>query len=208
MTNDVAKFFGNSLPATEQLVEQLKVFAAGRQMLAGKALLRLTKAGQWVFGMGNTPLDNDIRLIVNPASMSSGYVAWHAGAVEAEVMQPIAQGPVPSDKLRAVKAKKGWESQVSVELMTQTDPPVHLIYKSSSLGGQDVFFGLAGDVAFGLTQDPARVYPVIELQKSSYQHKEYGEVFKPVFLVSYWLDADGKSIPLKPKLARGKAGLL
>ena len=207
MANDIVKFFGTQQPINPKLVEQLKSFAAGKQALLGKALLKLSKQGIWIFGASNTVLRKGAQVIVNPASMSSGFVAWHKGKVEAEHMQPIAMGPVPLEKLHAVVAKDGWQSQVSVEMMTQDEIPVQLLYKSSSMGGQEVFFDLAGTVVFSLSEDARRVYPVIEMSTSSYEHDEYGTIFKPVFNLVGWLDSNGAPLTDAPKLG-GRASLV
>lgn len=207
MANDIVKFFGTQQPISPGLIDQLKHFAAGKQAMAGKALLKLNKAGVWVFGAGNTVVRKGTVLIVNPPSMSSGFVAWHKAKVEAEFMQPIQLGPVPLEKLHAVESKSGWQAQVSVELMTQDEIPVQLAFKSSSMGGQEAFFDLAGSLVFGLSEDKRRVYPLIELTTSSYQHDEYGTVYKPGFTVVGWLDANGAALTDTPKLG-GRASLV
>ena len=201
MANDIVKFFGTQQPISKGLIDQLKGFAAGKQALSGKALLKLNKTGTWTFGQGNTPVRKGAKLILNPASMSSGFVAWNKSKIEGEVMQPISLGPVDHGKLHPVESKTGWQNQVSVELMTQDEIPVQMLYKSSSMGGQDVFFDLAGQLVFALSEDPRRVYPVVELGTSSYQHEEFGTVYKPTIAILGWLDADGAEV-----LEQGKLG--
>lgn len=208
MANDIVKFFGTQQPINKTLIDQLKSFAAGKQALSGKALLKLNKAGIWTFGQANTVLRKGTQLIVNPPSMASGFVAWHKSKIEAEFMQPISMGPVPLEKLHAVESKTGWQAQVSVELMTQDEIPVQMLYKASSLGGQEMFFDLAGQLVFALSEDPRRVYPVVELGTTSYQHEEYGTVYKPAVTILGWLDTNGAEVLEQGKLgaAGGKRG--
>lgn len=204
MANDVQKFFsGHQLPDRAKLSEALAGFSAAKNALMGKALLRLTKQGAWVFGADSTGMAKGTRLIANPGSLSSGYVAWYQGKIEGEIMQPLSLGPVDPAKLTKVnsgtippgakkESGKGWENQASIDLITQDETPLSLVYKASSLGGMKALLTLAGEIAYGMSQNPQRCYPIIELDTDSYIHKEYGEVFTPMLTIVGWLDAEGK----------------
>lgn len=219
MTNDLQQFFGGNLPSREKLADALAGFAATKNTLTGKALLRLNKdRGQWVFGIDNDVMETGTHLVVNPSSLASGYVAWWQGKIEGEVMQPLSMGPVDQSKLGPVnsggippgKSKpsgKGWEPQSSVDLITQDDVPVTLIYKSSSLGGMKCLLTLAGDIVVGLAEDERRVYPVVELTIDSYEHKEFGTVYTPQLPIVGWLDAEGNEVK-EQKVIGGRSSLL
>lgn len=206
MANDVAKFFGgHQLPDRAKLSKALAGFSAEKNALMGKALLRLTKVGTWVFGADSEAMKNGTRLIGNPSSLSSGYIAWWQSQVEGEVMQPLSLGPVDPNALsevnsggippgKKVASGKGWEPQASIDLITQADVPLSLVYKSSSMGGMRALLTLAGDIAVDMEENAARCYPVIELDTDSYQHKEFGQVFTPMLTIVGWLDAEGKEV--------------
>ena len=53
---------------------------------------------------------------------------------------------------------------------------------------------LAGDIAYGVSEDPHRVFPVCEVSADSYTHAEFGEVFTPEFRIVGWLDANGEPL--------------
>lgn len=204
MANDLQKFFsGHQLPDRDALAKSLAGFSAAKNTLMGKALLRLTKAGIWVFGQDSEVLKAGTLLIANPGSLQSGYVAWWMGKIEGEKMQPLSLGPVDATTLAQVNSGgippgfkkpsgKGWESQASIDMITQADVPLQLVYKTSSLGGMKALLTLAGEIAYGMSENPQRVYPVIEVDVDSYTHKEYGEVFTPVLAIHSWLGADGE----------------
>lgn len=206
MANDIAKFFGgHQIPSREKLSEALAGYAAGKSQLMGKALLRFTKTGTWVFGVDNEALELGTKLVGNPMSLSSGYIAWWMSKVEGEVMQPLSLGPVDASKLAPVSsggippgAKKpsgrGWEPQSAVDLLTRDAVPLGMVYKTSSLGGMKALLGLSGDISYGLMEDSRRVYPIIELDSDSYTHKEYGQVFIPVLNLVGWLDEAGQEV--------------
>lgn len=207
MGTDIQKFFGgHQLPPRDKLTEALAGFSAAKNSMLGKALLRLTKQGVWVFGMDNDVLKPGTRLIANPASLQSGFVAWWLGKIEQEIMQPLAMGPVDVARLGPVNSGsippgkqqpsgKGWEAQASVDLITQADIPLQLVYKASSMGGMRCILGLAGDIAFGMKEDPRRAFPILEVGVDSYQHKEFGTVYTPVLNVAGWLDENGAEVP-------------
>ena len=76
MSTDIAKFFsGYQTPSLENLTKALAGFSASKNSLMGKALLRLTKQGIWVFGIDCEALPPKTQLIAYPGSLSSGYVA-------------------------------------------------------------------------------------------------------------------------------------
>jgi len=206
MANDVQKFFGgHQLPDRAKLNEALAGFSAAKNALMGKALLRLTKQGTWVFGADSEAMKTGTILIANPASLASGYVAWYQSKIEGEKMQPLSMGPVDPDSLgpvnsgsippgKKVASGKGWENQASIDLITQDKTPLSLVYKTSSTGGMRTLLTLAGEIAFGLNDNPERAYPLIELNVDSYIHKEYGEVFTPVLDIVGWLDVAGNPV--------------
>ena len=218
MANDVQKFFsGHNVPSRETLTKSLSGFSAAKNALSGKALLRLTKDGVWVFGADNEKLREGTVLIANPASLSSGYIAWWMGKIEGEHMQTLALGPVDASTLPEVNSGsippgkkqasgRGWEQQASIDLMTQDATPLSMLYKSSSSGGLKALLGLAGEIAYGLGEDERRCYPMIELATDSYVHKEFGTVFTPELIITGWLDEAGNVLKDMPKIS--KDGLL
>lgn len=208
MANDVTKFFsGHQLPDRAKLSEALTGLSASKASMSGKAILRFSKLGVWVFGPDSEELKPGTKLIANPASLSSGYIAWWMGQVEGEHMQALSLGPVDASKLGPVNsggippgAKKasgaGWQAQLSIDMITQSDTPLSLVYKASSRGGLTAIMDLAGTIAYEMSLDAKRCYPVVEMAGDSYQHsdKEIGEVQIPIINVVGWLDEDGKEL--------------
>lgn len=206
MANDVAKFFGgHQLPDRAKLSTALAGFSAAKNALMGKALLRMTKQGTWVFGADSETIATGTRLVANPASLMSGYVAWYQSKIEGEKMQPLSLGPIDPNELGEVQSGsippgkkqasgKGWEAQASIDFITQDEIPLSLVYKSSSMGGMRALLELAGEIAAGMEENPARCYPLVEIEVDSYVHKEFGQVFTPVLDIVGWLDAEGKEV--------------
>lgn len=217
MATDIQKFFaGHNLPSRDALAKSLASFGAVKNALSGKALLRMNKDnGTLAFGQTNTPITAGTVLVCNPASISAGYIAWYQGQIEGEHMQPVSQGPIEASTLppvnsgtippgKKVPSGQGWQQQSSVDFITRDEVPVSLVFKSSSRGGMVAILGLAGEIAVGMTVDLRRVYPLVALGTGSYQHKEFGTVYTPEFIVVGWLDAEGNEIPEFEKLGKNE----
>lgn len=215
MSYDVTQFFGAKRSAPQgHLEEALAKFASTKSAISGNALLKLAKAtGLWVYGQGNTKVEDADRFVVDPSSFATGYIAWYLGKIEKEVMQPLTDGPVDPNSLdrdilsgtvppgKREKSGRGWENQVQFELVLRDKVPVKLIYKASSRGGIEGVLDLASEIAFGLYEGQGvRAYPAIRLARSSYEHDEYGTVYTPKFVVEAWLDASGNAIEEKKSL--------
>ncbi len=200
MSNDLMTLFGTLPVNRSALSEALSGLARARVQSGGKALLRLTKdKGIWVFGQDSEKLQEDI-LVVNPASFATGYVAWNAGQIEGEVMQPLQRGPVDIATLPEVRAKNGWQSQVSFDLTTQDEPHLQLIYKTNNRGGTNATLSLAGEIAWGMEENADRAYPLVQLSTGSYVHREYGLIHTPKFFIVGWLDEEGQVLKERPAL--------
>ena len=228
MTNDVTKFFGSQkLPDKEKLSQALSGYsAAANALVGGKALLRLMKNGEWVMGQNNEKVREGTRLIANPASLSTGYVAWFQGKPEREVMQPIQKwqdnpidfnslpevnsGTVPPGSKDGKPSGRGWEPQSSIDFMTQAKIPVAVQYKTTSKGGMQALAALAGEIFCAIEANPHYAYPVLELTTSGYQHpnREYGYIYTPAFVIVGWLDENGEPAKEFEKLTTGKDSML
>ena len=208
MDKDIVEFFGgNTVPAASTLSSALTSFAAAKSALLGTSLLKLAKGGHWVFGANDDELPDNSLVIVNPASIASGYIAWYNNEPEQEVMKPLTEGPVDITTLPTVQSGsippgkdkpsgRGWETQVSVRMVTEDDVPLQLEYKVTSKGGIRAMLTLAGDIAKAVSENPDRVYPVVRLGVDSYLHKnrEYGKIYVPILEIVKWLDKEGKEV--------------
>lgn len=208
MANDIQKFFsGHTVPDRDKLSQALAGLSATKKNLTGKALLKLSpKKGVWLFGQDNEQMAEGTQLVADPATLQTGYIAWWMGQVESEKMQPASLGPVDPATLGEVNSGgippgkkeasgKGWENQLSIELITRDKLPLSLIYKTSTMGGTDALLGLAGRMYHDMDENPQRRYAVIEIYVGSYIRKESGnEVFTPGFTIVGWLDAEGKDV--------------
>ncbi len=155
----------------------------------GAPLLRMLKGdGSWVFGADNVEVEPDARWAIDPASLAQGFIAWHGGKVEAERMAMIGHPPVDPTSLGPVSAKNGWEDQVCFGLVCQDgeDKDTAVVFKSNTHGGRGAFFDVF-DAMKARAVEGLGYAPLVVLRNDSYQHTEYGKIFKPIFEIVGWL---------------------
>ena len=152
-------------------------------------ILKMTKAGQWVSGSDNDPLE-DHEAAFAMHTFERGYVCWKGGEIVDEQMVLVSSGePVPREEDLPDHGpydadQDGWAGTASIQLrLLKTDE--ELLYRPSSRGGLNALAGLARRYATKRQQQP-NVLPVVRLESKSYQHAQYGETFNPVLRVIDW----------------------
>lgn len=168
-------------------------FAAAADELGNDFLpiLRMTKAGQWVSGPDNDPLE-DHEAAFAMHTFARGFVCWKDGEVVDEKMVVVAggelrplvgelpdHGPYDNDQ-------DGWAGTASIQgRFLKTDE--EFLYRPSSRGGLNALAGLAGKYATRRQRQP-NVVPIVRLESKSYSHQQFGEIFNPVLRVIDWQD--------------------
>ena len=196
MSNEVSKFAGAGLPSVQSLSSMLRKIEADVGP-SGMVILKMDKAGHWVFGADQTEVEDDSVWAVNPFSFVHGFIAWGDGTVLAEKMVPVSE-PLPEVGPAPDGAKRGWEMQIGMSLACTNgeDEGMQARYTVTSVGGKRAVQGLALAIADQADKNPAKPVPLVVLKKEHYQHKSYGRIYTPVFDIIDWkaLDADN-SVP-------------
>lgn len=153
-----------------------------------------TGDGEWSFGQEDTAVPNGTVLAVFPNSFASGFAAWKGKTLEAKRMAVVGNPPVREEDLPPVNTQRGWEPSVGVALVITecaSSPELEgtmLLYEQTSKGGVEAWnklFDATMARAKGQHDDFAAL---VTLDDTSYDHKEWGLVHKPVFKVVGWDD--------------------
>jgi hypothetical protein len=172
-------------------VAQAKAFEATAPRVSGNSMpiMRMLKSdGSWVYGQDSTEVEEDSEWAIPPDSLAQGFIAWHAGKVEGERMATFGKPAVDPSSLPEVKAKNGWEEQVGFGLvcLTGEDEDTKAVFKTNTKGGveawNNVFDAIKARAVAGKPFTPR-----VRLTNSSYQHSEYGRIYKPVFEIVGWV---------------------
>lgn len=191
--SNIVKFSTANLPSVQSLATALKSIETSVGPV-GAVILKMDKAGHWVFGADQTEVEEDATWAVNPFSFVQGYIAWGDGEVLAEKMAPVSE-PLPELDAAPPNAKKGWEMQVGLSLkcLSGEDKDMEARFTTTSVGGKRAVQTLALAIAEQVEKDQSKPVPVIKLGVSHYSHKSYGRIYTPVFEIVEWIGMDGSS---------------
>jgi hypothetical protein len=185
-----------NLPAAASLAASLRSIQS--DVGNGDVLLKMEKAGDWVYGADATEVEEGSQWAVNPFAFIHGYIAWGDGVVAGEIMTPMSQ-PLP--EVGAVPpGAKSWQTQLGISLrcVSGDDEGQEVVYRVTSKGGKKAIQTLGAAIADKVEQEQdkgaaALIVPVITLGTDSYKHKEFGKIYTPVFNVVKWLTIEGTS---------------
>lgn len=192
--SSIQAFKAAGLPVVDMSKMKAALGAAAQAAKAaadGVILLRLMKDGRWVYGSDDVEDEQGALWAVNPYSLSMGWAAWgdergpNKGKLMGEMMALIYDTPIGQGSLPDVG--ETWNAQVQFDLVCVKgeDEGTQVRYKTTSVGGRRAFAGLIQEVSEHADSD-GHVVPVIELLARSYKHKDWGQVYTPVFEVHEW----------------------
>jgi len=163
----------------------------------GTPFLKCDKeSGDWTMGQENTACPADSLWAVFVQTFSQGWVAWKGLTLEAKQMATIGTPPVDETTLPPVAAKTGWEPNVGVVLVCVECPSdegligTMAIFEQRSRGGIEAWNKLYDATMARARSGKADFAPVVSLSHTSYEHKEWGTVFKPLFVPEDWDSPD------------------
>jgi len=164
----------------------------------GKPFLRLTRAGDYIYGPQNIDVQDGSQWAVNLAALEHGWVCWGDGELLGQIMVDV-RLPQPARPLPLEGYPFEAQFGMGLACITGEDKGLEVIYKNNSLGYKKAFDQLLADVRARYLLDQAFYWPVLELLTSSYPHKKYGQIFEPVFKIVGWADAQGNLQSAKPR---------
>ena len=170
---------------------------AGGGDLGGHQLLKLAKQdGSWSYGQEATELGDEL-VAVDPSSFEHGFICWVAGDRVGEVSVSITEPQPDVDKLPS--HDNPWNAQLLFRAQS-IEGGVPLVYKTSAAGGKEAIRKLAQVIALRIQTGSSQVVPLVRATNTSYTHKQFGKIFKPVFGVVEWVGADGEPEDLPDRL--------
>jgi len=166
-------------------------FAAAGSELGGSTLpiLKMSKAGEWVSGTENMPVTEKL-FAADVQGAQRGFICFVDGELVDEVMVPVARGVAISLEELAdhgpYQDGDGWTASASIQLRS-IETGDEFVYKPSSQGGRSAIGGLLTKYSFRLGAGKGGI-PIVELENSSYEHRRFGIVNKPVLKLVSWKD--------------------
>jgi hypothetical protein len=164
----------------------------------GKAFMRMTRAGDFIYGPQNIDVQDGSHWAVNLASLEHGWICWGDGELLGQIMVDVR---LPQPMRPPAIEGYSFEPQFGMNLacISGDDHGLEVIYKNNSLGFKKAFDQLLADIRARYLIDQQFYWPVIELHSSSYPHKKYNIIFEPIFKIVGWADAEGNLQTNKPR---------
>ena len=171
----------------------------------GEQFLKMTKFGEFVFGMEDLEVEEGSTWAINPTQFQHGWICWGTkqhgtdGECLGEVMAPAA-GPLPEES--SLPSKPGnWTKQISISLrcMDGEDEGIQAVFKTNSLGGRKAYAAIVGEVVAKIQDEDVACVPVVTMEADSYTHKKYGKIFTPEFKIVEWITLDGLAADADPE---------
>lgn len=175
----------NSISAMEQVTQKIDSASGDFNYL------KLSKAGEWLFGADDDEVNENSLFAVATDSFVTGWQAWDDGELTGEEIQALEEGAIPRSELPEVDGD--WKPLIGFNLLgiEGADEGVQLMYKTTSKGGIKAVNALMKTIvahAQSGTHNGALI-PVIALSTDHYKHKKYGKIFTPVLKVLEWENA-------------------
>lgn len=182
--SDLIKF----TPMAVDIASAFDTFVKPTVKAGGIDLLKLRKQdGVWVYGQQDIEVEDGAELAIDPGSLMSGFVDWKGGKPVQEQMARLGQSPIDPRSLPPSQGAKGWEEQVGfgLTIISGEDAGISVLYKTNALGGKEAWGEVYDAIKARVVAGKSYV-PIVTLEQTSYQHSEYGLIFKPVFKVQRW----------------------
>jgi hypothetical protein len=157
----------------------------------GDAFGKFTKQGNWEFGQEGIEIEEDSKWAVNPLSMRHGYIHWPGEGRPREIMVPLTD-PLPTEsELPDVDGE--WNTTFSFQALCVEgeDKGQQVIFKGPSLGFKKAATKMANAISARAAEKRLDVMPIVSLESTSYQHKQYGKIMEPVIAIVEWKNLDG-----------------
>lgn len=203
--NDIVKASSGALSTdiASKLLKGISESRAQTPKAGGSDLLRMLKHGEWVYGQEDTEVQEGSLWAVNPLSIAHGWACWTdypasakkkndlLGETMAPIYEPLPVRPAAMTGGDGVAYEFKASRSFQLRCMNGEDEGVEVMHKLGSVGGMRAFDGLIAEMQAQLASNPAYPCPVIELEVDSYQHKQWGKTFVPIFTLRGWADMNG-----------------
>lgn len=212
--NEIVPAGSGVLIPISQMKQSLTNVAASIRGTGGDPFLRLLKDGTWVYGAENIEVEAESLWAVNPNSLQHGWSCWskgednQAGELLGEAM--VSMFSTKPNIADLPQHGFPWSDTIAFSLrcVSGEDEGVQVLYKVNSKGGLNASRVLLQALIKQVDTDPANLVPILELQKSYYNHKTWGRTYIPIFRIDDWSNEKalaGAEPAEEPKAAKAEA---
>lgn len=151
------------------------------------------RTGEWLFGVEKEPCTGEV-FALDLTSIKHGWILWHQRKANRRLVPINADLPEPQEDIHYTDAKGKPQVDSANEgraIEGTFDDGTRFLFETNSLGGRKAVDSVLQHLFSRAQQGSPFLYPHIQLESDSYEHKEYGLVYNPVFTVVAWYDEAG-----------------
>lgn len=193
--NEIVAFQNAGLAIKDlgQFAKALATAQTGIAIKGGEDFLKLSKRdGLWYYGASEVEVQEGSHWAINPGSLRMGFMAWGKGEVLGKRLLPILSGQTV-DRATLPNVGAEWSETIAMQLrcMNGDDDGKQVEYEQNSYGGKKAFAELLQAFQVQIAQDQVNIVPVVMMKSDSYEHKQYGTIFNPIFEIVKWVSLSG-----------------
>lgn len=187
-SKEVTMYDAGGVPVSQaDLLKGLEQYEQAIPDVTGDPFMKLhPKDGVFCFGADETEVDSTSRWAMNPVSLEHGWVCWHDGEVQGEVMVPFTQPRPMASELPDLGHKWDEQRKMVLKCVKGAHKGTQVIYKTTSKGFSNAIKELTNALKAQLKANPQQPVPILSLEVDSYKHPDYGKTYVPIFGIDDW----------------------
>lgn len=151
------------------------------------------RTGEWLFGIEKEPCTGDV-FALDLTTLQHGYVQWHMKKANRKLVPINAALPTPQPTIEYQDSKGRTQYDEASEarsLEGTFDDGTRFVFETNSFGGRKAVDTVLGELFSRAATGNPYLFPHIELDSDSYEHKTYGKLWNPVLKIVAWYAEDG-----------------
>jgi hypothetical protein len=164
-------------------------------------------SGTWSYGQRKTVVEAGSRWAVNVTTFKWGYVCF-GDAANKPLGERLVSVSLPKPEVTELPDTEfPWleEWAVNLKCLDGADAGTEVVLKTATVGGVQAVAGLIEKVRHRLNagEHGGEVSPIVNLEKDSYPHQQFGRVWTPVLTIVGWMPLSGPAPAPEPPTPRG-----
>ena len=184
-----------ALASRDALLSGINQTVAAIPATGGADYLKLTKAGEWLYGAEETEAHPKSVWAINPHETEKGYVSWGEGEKLGERTVRVFEPDVNPADLPDTGASWDMQLGLSMVCVSGSDEGAVVKYSTTSKGGLRAIQDVLNKMAIRLSEGSDEFVPLVTLDSSSYRHKKYGKIATPLLEIVQWNALDSTDRP-------------
>jgi hypothetical protein len=151
------------------------------------------RTGEWLFGVEKEPCTGET-FALDLTTLKHGWVQWHQKKANRRLVPINAAKPERQEDIHYTDSKgrsQVDEANEARSLEGTFEDGTRFLYETNSYGGRKAVDSVLEQLFIRAAQNSPFLFPHVELNSESYDHKEWGKLWNPQLTVTAWYDESG-----------------